>query len=261
MAHSRGARLALLGLAALLLAPPAATQEEAQTETESQAEARALLLRTLETIEAAKRLSFEMDEAFDVVQDSGETLEFGLVRRVTLRRPDRLRIHSQQRHGEEAIFVYDGETGTIYSPDQKTYARAALGSTVDEAMDRMVAEIGVPVPVSELLESDVPSRLSSREDPLLVGPSQVGGVECDHLAFRTPTVDAQFWIARQEPRLPRRVVLTYHLEEGTPQFRADFSERSLDAEAPDSLFVLDLPEGARQVNFVQLRTPDELEKR
>ena len=261
MAHTRSAGLTLLGLAALLLAQPAATQEEAQTEAESQAEARAVLLRALETIETAKSLSFKMEAAHDVVQDSGETLEFGNVRTVTLRRPDRLRMRSQLRNGDEVIFVYDGETGTIYSPHQKTYARAALGSTVDEAMDRMVSEIGVPVPVSELLESDVTSLMGSVEDPLPVGPSKVGGVECDHLAFRNPTVDAQFWISREEPRLPRRVVLTYHQEEGTPQFRADFSEWSLEAEAPDSLFVLDLPDGVQKVNFVQMRTPGKFEKR
>ncbi len=245
----------LVCLTALLLAPSAARAQDAE-ETDSAAQARAILRESLELIAGAERLGFRLNSGFDVVQASGQKLEFGSESIVTLRRPDRVRIDKRRRDGHEVQFTFDGESGTLYSPDQKVYATTVLGETVDEALDRLITRIGVPVPLSELLQSDVTSVVEERiESALYVGTSTLDGVVCEHIAFDSPEVDAQMWIERGDQPFLRRVVLTYDLEEGSPQFRADLSDWTLTPSVPDSLFAFDAPEGAQKVNFVQIAAP------
>jgi hypothetical protein len=245
----------LVCLTALLLAPSAARAQDAE-ETDSAAQARAILRESLELIAGAERLGFRLNSGFDVVQASGHKLEFGAESTVTLRRPDRVRIDKRRRDGHEVQFTFDGESGTLYSPDQKVYATTVLGETVDEALDRLITRIGVPVPLSELLQSDVTSVVEERiESALYVGTSTLDGVVCEHIAFGSPEVDMQMWIERGDRPFLRRVVLTYDLEEGSPQFRADLSDWTLTPSVPDSLFAFDEPEGAQKVNFVQVAVP------
>jgi hypothetical protein len=245
----------LVCLTGLLLAPSAARAQDAE-ETDSAAQARAILRESLELIAGAERLGFRLDSDFDVVQASGLKLEFGSQRIVTLRRPDRVRIDSRRRDGHEVHFTFDGENGTLYSPDQKVYATTALGDTIDEALDRLITQIGVPIPLSELLQSDVTSAVEERiESALYVGTSTLDGMVCEHVVFGSPEVVAQMWIQRGERPFLRRVVLTYYREVGSPQFRADFSGWTFSPSVPDSLFAFDAPEGAQKVNFVQVAAP------
>ena len=245
----------LVCLMGLLLAPSATPAQDAE-ETASAARARAILRESLELIAGAERLGFRLDSEFDIVQGSGQKLEFGAESSVTLRRPDRVRIDKRRRDGHQVRFTFDGENGTLYSPDQKVYATTALGETIDEALDRLITQIGVPIPLSELLQSDVASVIEQKiESVLYVGPSELDGMACEHIAFGSPEVDVQMWIERGDRPFLRRVVLTYDLEEGSPQFRANFSGWTLTPSVPDSLFAFDAPEGAQKVNFVQVAAP------
>ena len=238
------------GVLALLLSAPTSAQEEA--ETESQLRAREILRKSLLRVQSATRLRFRFDTAFDVVQETGEKLEFGGRSSVTVRRPDRLRINSSQRSGHEVHFTFDGSTGTLYSPDESVYASLPLGDNIDEAMDTLLDKLAVPVPLVELVQSDVATIVDRLESPLYLGSAEISGVSCEHLAFETPGIELQFWVDTKAPGMLRRVVLTYPLEEGSPQFRATFLEWSLDPEVPDALFSFKAPAKAEKVNIVEM---------
>jgi hypothetical protein len=53
-----------------------------------------------------------------------------------------------------------------------------------------------------------------------VGPSWIGGVLCDHYAFRQEDVDWQLWIERSDTPLPRKLVITTTEEAQQPQYIA-----------------------------------------
>ena len=77
-------------LASLLAAAVAAGPLAAETEEpDLDPEAVRVLNAMAETLAGAEALSVVADVAFDVVQDDGQVLEFGSVRRMTIRRPDR----------------------------------------------------------------------------------------------------------------------------------------------------------------------------
>ena len=75
-------------------APAAATKKKAPVPaatTESQKQAQAILMRMAEFLSVAQRLSVSVRGGYDAVQTSGQRIEFGETRKVTLSRPDRLR--------------------------------------------------------------------------------------------------------------------------------------------------------------------------
>ena len=81
----------------------------------------------------------------------------------------------------------------------------------------------------------------------LVAEEKVGGVATDHVAFRGDTADLQLWIAHDGNPLPQRIVITYRLAEGQPQFQADFYGWNLEPDAPDALFTFTPATGAERI--------------
>ena len=60
------------------------------------------------------------DCSYDVVQDSGQKIEFGERREMTLRRPDRARIDVTRRDGSRRGVLFDGQQLTAFDLEQMT---------------------------------------------------------------------------------------------------------------------------------------------
>lgn len=66
-----------------------------------------------------KQLSFEARESYDALQKNGMMIEFGNVRDVSVRRPDRLRMQVTGRSGERQLTVFDGKTLSTWFEDEE----------------------------------------------------------------------------------------------------------------------------------------------
>jgi hypothetical protein len=229
--------VALAG-AAIAAAPAGAEKNPAAARLEAMAR---LLAKT-------PRLSVTFDCAYDVVQDSGEKIEFGERRVVALRRPDRARIDVTRRDGARRGLLFDGKQLAVFDLDANVYATVPKPGTVDAAFDHFVNDLNMRLPLRELLRTDL---LRELEDVLgtarFVGEERLGGVATDHVAFRGDTTDVQIWIPRDGAPLPKRVVITYRLAAGVPQFAADLVEWNLAPELPETLFQFTPAAGAEQI--------------
>lgn len=216
----------------------------------SEEQAIAVLKRAAASITQAKSFSVTIDAGFDAVQESGQKIEFGETRKVVLRRPDRLRIDVTKRDGSKDGLVFDGKEITVFHLKENVYATAAKPGSVDQAVDFIVNELDVRVPLSDLVKSNLETSLLQRmRSAAYVEQSSIGGVPCDHVAFRGDEVDAQFWITRDKQPLPRRIVITYKQADGRPQFWAQFSEWNFSPQAPDSLFAYKPSKDAISIAF------------
>ena len=205
---------------------------------------------------AAPRVSVTIDSAYDVVQESGQKVEFGERRVVALRRPDRARIDVTRRDGSRRGLLFDGTQLAVFDLDAKVYATVAKPGTVDAAFDYFVNDLHMNLPLHELLKTDVPRRLKDLlGSARLVAEEQLGGVATDHMAFRGDTADVQLWIPREGDPLPRRIVITYRLAEGQPQFEADLGAWNLAPDLPDALFAFTPATGAEEIPVVFPRGP------
>jgi hypothetical protein len=196
----------------------------------------------------AQRLSVTIDCAYDVLQDSGEKIEFGERRVVVLRRPDRARVDVTRRDGLRRGVVFDGTQLAVFDLDEKVYSTVSKPGTVDAAFDYFVNELNMRLPLHELLKSDLPTVLKDVVGTArLVASERLGDVATDHIALRGATADMQLWIPRDGDPLPKRVVITYRLAGGQPQFEADLGAWNLAPEVPDSLFAFTPAAGAERI--------------
>ena len=76
------------GLADAQQPAPRKQAPAAPAETETQAQARAILTRMADFLAGAQRFSVTVRAGYDAVQKSGQKIEFGDMRKVTLSRPD-----------------------------------------------------------------------------------------------------------------------------------------------------------------------------
>jgi len=239
MRQTRGALLVVAVLGAVIV-PSTAPGEE------NRAAARLEAMATF--LAKAQRLSVTIDCAYDVVQDSGEKIEFGERRELTLRRPDRARVDVTRRDGARRGLLFDGTQLTAFDLDEKVYATVSKPGTVDAAFDYFVNDLNMRLPLREILKTDFPRELKDvLGSARLVGEEQLGGAATDHIAFRGHTTDAQLWIPRDGDPLPKRIVITYRLAGGQPQFEADLGAWNLAPDLPDTLFTFTPAVGAEQI--------------
>jgi hypothetical protein len=196
----------------------------------------------------APRLSVTIDSAYDVVQESGQKIEFGERRVVAIRRPDRARIDVTRRDGSRRGVLFDGTHLAVFDLDAKVYATVAKPGTVDAAFDYFVNDLDMNLPLRDFLKADLPGRLKDLlGSARLVAEEQLGGVATDHVAFRTDTADVQLWVQRDGDPLPKRIVSSYRHAEGRPQFEADLGAWNLAPDVPDTLFTFTPAAGAQEI--------------
>ena len=227
-----------------------AEREKRKTEARAEdlKEVLAELKRSSDFLAAQKSYRFDAHLGFDVVQSTGQKLEFGGSRKITVRRPDRVRVESRARNGTEATMTFDGETISIDLTDENAYVSVAKPGTLDAAIDYLVDDLGVPAPLADLFYSDFFSGIVDRiESGFIVGESTIGKCDCLHLAFSAEDIDVQMWVEEGDRPLPFRIVITYKKAEGSPQFWAQFLNWDLSVETPDSLFAYSPPEDAELI--------------
>jgi hypothetical protein len=245
------AAVVALVLASGFTAPPALADE---------AEARSLLKAMSDYLAAQKAISFGYDANLEVVTKDGQKLLLASSGAVDLARPDKLRA-TRSGGFADVEMVFDGTTLTLLGKDANLYAQVEIPGTVDHLVDELRDTYQKPVPGADLLLSNVHDELMRDVvDVKDLGSGVIGGIECDHLAFRAKEVDWQIWIAQGELRYPCRYVITSKGMEHQPQYSVQISGWKAGDQAAPGDFAFTVPADASQVDVKELEDFDELPK-
>jgi hypothetical protein len=249
-----GLSLGHLAFAAAALAADSSADDasaesaKAEARAEDLQEARVELKLAADFLAAQKSFSFEADLGYDVVQVNDQKLEFGGHRKITLRRPNRVKAEAESREGDEATLFFDGKSISIDLADENAYVSVEKPGSLDEAFDYLAEDLGVPTPLADLLSSNFYADISDRiVAGFVVGESRIGDFDCVHVAFSTEDIDVQMWIEDSDRPFPHRIVIAFREAEGDPQFWAQLSNWNLKPKTPDSLFAFTPPKGAEQI--------------
>jgi len=203
-----------------------------------------------EYLASAQEFRFDADVSYDSVQSTGEKLEFGGTVEVSVRRPDRLRVNYDGDEHQRRIF-FDGSTLTMFDVAANLFAVNDVPADIDGALDQVFEKFGLSVPIADLIYRDPYSALmSSVEEGTVVGTRTIDGESCYHLSFVQETIDWQIWIADGPAPLPRKLVITYKNEPGSPQYSARLSGWDLQALASETYFQFRPPYGANEIQFL-----------
>lgn len=145
---------------------PATPGSATQAAAGPQADAEAILMGMAKFLSQAQRFMVSIRGGYDVVQASGQKVEFGYVRKVTVSRPDRLRIEVEQSDGDKNLVLFDGKEITVFSTPRNVYAKAPKPGSLDEAITYFIQELRMRLPLAMLLVSRLPAELDRRTQSL-----------------------------------------------------------------------------------------------
>jgi hypothetical protein len=188
--------------------------------------------------------------SYDVLQDSGQKLEFLEARDLVLQRPDRLRVRHRSSDGNRDLLLFDGKSITLYNEKAGVYAQVPQPGSLDDAIVYFVRDLKMRLPLARLFTNRSSEELARRlQSVIYIERTELLPVPTDHIAGRVGNVDVQLWIAEGNRPLPMRVVLTYVDEPGQPQYRTDFQDWKLEAPKGSDTFRFSPPAGARKIVF------------
>jgi hypothetical protein len=219
-----------------------------------------LLSAMAKKIAEVKQFSVTMHMGYDVVQESGQKIEFSEIRKITIDRPNHIRSDVEQSDGGVSLFIFDGREITLFSAAENVYTQKDRPSDLDSAIRYAVGEMGIRVPLARILLTTFPADLKKLTVSLdYVEYNTLGTAPTNHIAGQLSNVDYQIWIA--EDQLPRRIVMTYKDAPGQPQFWAEFSDWNLAPEISSKTFVFTPPKGAEKISlFLPTIKPEAADK-
>ncbi len=180
------------------------------------------------------------------VLDDGAKIQYSGTTSLLAKMPGKLRVEvTDDRH--ERLYLFDGRNFTLFAERLGYYATVPAPATIVQLADSLDAKYDFSVPLEDLFRwgtAAVP--VTDIKAALVVGPSVVDGVTCEHYAFRQDDVDWQVWIQLGDYPLPRKLVITTKTDEARPQHTAVFTW-NLAPSYNDAAFTFEPTAGALRV--------------
>ena len=193
----------------------------------------------------------------DLDLSSGQRVQAARTIQFQVRRPDRMHVHVQSTRRNHDVF-YDAGHITLLNRAQNFYGSIHTSSELDAAMDTASERFGIAMPLEDLLRSDPRTDLLEKVNSgTYIGPVDVMGVPCEHLAFSQDNIDWQLWIETGARPVPKKFLITYKDEAGSPQFTAVFSNWDFVTTLPDFVFKFEPPPGASQIPIKEIRVQNQ----
>ena len=204
---------------------------------------------------SAKEFRFAADVLYDSVGSDGRKTLFGGRADVAVVRPDRLYVRFDGDEQRNRILLDRGNRGTFVFFDvvANLYARMEVPPDIDAALDQVFETVGQSLPFGDLVHADPYSTLiESAETGFVVGRHPVDGAPSHHLAFSNEAIDWQVWIEDGPRPVPRRLVITYKNEPGSPQYMATLSDWDFHPRLSEQYFAFSPPAGADKIDFLSI---------
>ena len=247
-AHAQGTAPAAAPAASSGAAPagsaPAAAEPVRDPKAIAALQAMGAYLRSLKAFQV--RSDFTIDE----VMTDGRKLQFAGTVEYKVKSPDRMRVAVRTDRRQRDL-VYDGRTVVQYAPRMKYWTSYDAPKTISETLDALDERWGIELPLADLFlwgtGDDGAASLLGAE---YIGPASIGGLDCDHYAFRDDGLDWQVWIRRGKQPLPCKLVITTTTDPTQPQYVATLKWNTSPAfDAATFKFVA--PKGARRIEAAQ----------
>jgi len=251
--QTKGVLFAMLAAALLatLTAAPAMAQPQAS-------EAKAILKAMSDYMGTQKSLSFEFDATLEVVTTDDQKLQLASSGAVTLNRPDKIRVTRTGGFADVAI-SFDGKTLTLLGKNFNLYTQLDVPGTIDHLIDELRGTYQRPLPAADLLlTNSYDGLMLDVVDAKDLGAGVIGGVLCDHLAFRKDQVDFQIWIAQGKRPYPCRYVITSKDISGGPQYTIQIRDWKTGDEVAATDFSFKNPTKAGKVDLKDLKGTHDL---
>jgi hypothetical protein len=219
-------------------------------------EASAALLRMGHTL-AAAQFSFTAHTIRVYSDTNGQYLHIFHTINIVVRRPDRLLAEAIGDDGSSKI-IFDGKTAYVLSVTRNKYAKIPVPQgTIEGMLKEAVGRLGVDFPLADFLSS-APNKafLTGVTAGRVVNTVTIDGAPYLHLFFEQPPgIELELWLSQHDQSLPARLIVTYRMLPGQPNFIAQFSDWNFAIHPTDADFAFQPPAGAVQVALKPVGPP------
>jgi hypothetical protein len=209
----------------------------------------ALIKAMSERLAAAKTMSFTALATYESLARTGEPLAYTTLSRVTVQRPDKLRVLTLG-DGPATEFYYDGKTAKAYEPAANLVAVADAPPTIDAMLQAAYHHAAIYFPFTDVIVADpLQDLMKGLQIAFVVGKSRVvGGVATDIVALANQSAHIQIWIGSDD-KLPRMIRATFMNDPARHRHVAEFSDWKLDGTIPADAFTSAALAAAKQIEF------------
>lgn len=211
-----------------------------------------ILKRMTDYIGGLQRFSMHTENMLEDVLVNGQKIQYDFATSVVIQRPNKLHAdRGAYRHRQ--LFVYDGKTLSIHDHqgDNYYYAATPAPDNIDALLHFARDRLDIVPPSADIVFTNAYDLLTAGiTSANVAGKAVIGGVACDHLAFTSPLVDWQIWIADGDKPLPYKYVLTTKDDPSHPQYIVLISDWNVAPEVNDELFKVTPPPGAEETEFI-----------
>jgi hypothetical protein len=232
-------------------ATPAAVPDVSSSETRRDPEAIKALERMGDYLRTLKAFQVRSETNRDEVLDDGQNVEFDGVVEMIVQRPNRLRADVTSDK-QQRLYFYNGATLSVWARRVNYYATVPAPPTIRELVDKLSDKYDIELPLADLFYWSDRASTGSITDATDLGPSQIGGVSCEHFAFRQEDVDWQVWIQQGDYPLPRKIVIRTLTDEARPRFAAVLTW-NLAPSFNDAAFTFVPPPDAKRITLAEVR--------
>jgi hypothetical protein len=244
------------GLIGLAPTPAPAAEAAKPAKPAISGEASAALLRMGHTL-GAERFSFQARTIRVYSDVGGELLHIFHSLKIVVQRPNRLFAEVSGDDGTTKL-VFDGKTAYVFSAAQNKYAKIPVPEgTIEGLLKEAVGRLGVDFPLADFL-SEAPNKafLTGVAAGRVVNTVTIDGAPYLHLFFgQPPGIELELWLSKNDQSLPSRLIVTYRMLPGQPNFIAEFSDWSFDIHPSDGAFAFQPPAGAVEVALKPVAPP------
>ncbi|TCR66706.1 DUF2092 domain-containing protein [Rhizobium sp. BK376] len=206
---------------------------------------------------AQKNVSVTFDSSIEVITPQMEKIQFDNSGSLQFVRPDKIRATRTGGYSDVEM-VFDGKAFTVLGKNVNGYVKLPAAGTVDQLID-MLRDRGRALPGADLLLSDVYGTLIKEViDAKHIGEGVIGGIECEHLAFRQQDTDWQLWVRAGPNPIPCKMVVTSKAVGQAPQYTLTIRDWKTDMPFDDAAFAFKPPAGAKELSPEMFANVDEL---
>ncbi len=220
-------------------------------------DARSVLKAMTDYLVSQKTIEYTFDSSIEVITPEIQKIQYTSSGHALLERPDKLRVSRLGGTGELDLF-FNGNTATLYGPSIKTYSEAGSASSIDQLIDELEHKYGFAGPGADLLLTNAYDTLMANvTDAKYLGTGIIGGVTCDHVAFRTHDTDWQLWVQIGPEAIPRKFIITSKTIAAAPEYSVVVTDWKTDIKVDPSAFVFTPPPDAKKGTLADLASLDE----
>lgn len=209
---------------------------------------------------SAKSFTYRSNSFIELQADTGQFLTFFVDADVALQRPNKLRVNVS---GDVSSFqlYFDGAKVTAFDPQKNLYAVSGPLTTMNDMLDFVMNKARMNFPAADFMYSNPYAEMTKNlTHAIVVGPSMVNGVPCEHFAYMEPGINWEIWIGTGKNALPLRLAMTYKQIPNFPRFLVEFSDWKLNSKLKADTFVFKIPPNAKQIEFGSYRAEQKAKK-